>query len=62
MNKIAAPFLILLASCAQHNEDRKSIDFEPMYPQEMPLIETSGKSGTIFNSLLETLIEYCLRS
>jgi len=50
MNKIAAPFLILLASCAQHNADRESIDFEPMYPQEMPLIATSGKSGTIFNS------------
>ena len=50
MKKIVAPFLILLASCAQHNADRKGIDFEPMYPQEMPLVETSNRSGTIFNS------------
>ena len=50
MKKIVAPFLILLASCAQHNADRKGIDFEPMYPQEMPLVETSNPSGTIFNS------------
>ena len=50
MKKIAAPFLLLLASCAQYNEDSKSIDFEPMYPQDMPLVETSSRSGGIFNS------------
>jgi flagellar L-ring protein precursor FlgH len=27
-----------------------SIDFEPMYPQEMPLVETNNRSGTIFNA------------
>ena len=50
MNKLALPFLLVLASCAQHNEDRKSVDFQPMYPQEMPLLEASNNSGTIFNS------------
>ena len=27
-----------------------SIDFEPIYPQEMPLVETNNGSGTIFNA------------
>ena len=50
MNKFILTFLIILASCTQHIEEGRSIDFEPMYPQEMPLVETSNPSGTIFNS------------
>ena len=49
MKKIATVFLVMLAGCAQYNADRLSIDFEPMYPQEMPLVETNNRSGTIFN-------------
>ena len=50
MHKLVIPFLFLLANCSQHNEDRKSIDFEPMYPQDMQLVETNNSSGAIFNS------------
>ncbi len=50
MKKIATVFLVMLAGCAQYNADRASIDFEPMYPQEMPLVETNNRSGTIFNA------------
>ena len=50
MHKIVPVLVILLSSCAQHNADRVSIDFEPMYPQEMPLVETNNRSGTIFNA------------
>ena len=50
MKKIATVFLVMLAGCAQYNADRVSIDFEPMYPQEMPLVETNKRSGTIFNA------------
>ena len=50
MNKLIAPILVLLTGCAQHNEASKSIDFEPMYPQEMQLVAPSNVSGTIFNS------------
>ena len=50
MNKLIAPILVLLTGCAQHNEASKTIDFEPMYPQEMQLVAPSNVSGTIFNS------------
>jgi flagellar L-ring protein precursor FlgH len=50
MNKSIIIFVFLLAGCAQHNEDLKGIDFEPMYPQDMPLMETNNQSGTIFNA------------
>jgi len=50
MKKIATVFSVMLAGCAQYNADRVSIDFEPMYPQEMPLVETNNRSGTIFNA------------
>ena len=50
MNKGIFPFLLLLASCSQHNEDRLGIEFEPMYPQDMQLVETTNNSGTIFNA------------
>ena len=50
MKKIAMVFLVMLAGCAQYNADRVSIDFEPMYPQEIPLVETNNRSGTIFNA------------
>ena len=50
MHKIVPVLVIMLSGCAQHNADRVSIDFEPMYPQEMPLVETNNRSGTIFNS------------
>ena len=50
MKKIATVFLVMLAGCAQYNAGRVSIDFEPMYPQEMPLVETNNRSGTIFNA------------
>ena len=50
MNKSIIIFVFLLAGCAQHNEDLKGIDFEPMYPQDMPFMETTNQSGTIFNS------------
>ena len=50
MNKSIIIFVFLLAGCAQHNEDLKGIDFEPMYPQDMPFMETNKQSGTIFNS------------
>ena len=50
MNKLVAPIIVLLAGCAQHNEEIKRADFEPMYPQDMQLVEPSKKSGTIFNS------------
>ena len=50
MKKIATVILVMLAGCAQYNADRVSIDFEPMYPQEMPLVETNNRSGTIFNA------------
>ena len=50
MKKIATVLLVMLAGCAQYNADRVSIDFEPMYPQEMPLVETNNRSGTIFNA------------
>ena len=50
MNKSIIIFVLLLAGCAQHNEDLKGIDFEPMYPQDMPFMETNNQSGTIFNS------------
>ena len=50
MKKIATVFLVMLAGCAQYNADRVSIDFEPMYPQEIPLVETNNRSGTIFNA------------
>jgi flagellar L-ring protein precursor FlgH len=50
MHKIVSVLVIMLSGCAQHNADRVSIDFEPMYPQEMPLVETNNRSGTIFNA------------
>ena len=50
MNKVIFPFLFLLASCAQHNEDVRGIEFEPMYPEDMQLVETTNNSGTIFNA------------
>ena len=50
MNKIVSVLLVTLSGCSQHNADRLSIDFEPMYPQEMPLVETNNRSGTIFNA------------
>ena len=50
MNKLIIIFVFLLAGCAQHNEDLKGIDFEPMYPQDMSFIETNNQSGAIFNS------------
>jgi flagellar L-ring protein precursor FlgH len=50
MHKIVSVLVIILSGCAQHNADRVSIDFEPMYPQEMPLVETNNRSGTIFNA------------
>jgi len=50
MNKLIVPILVLLTGCAQHNEESKTIDFEPMYPQEMQLVAPSNVSGTIFNS------------
>ena len=50
MHKIIPVLVIMLSGCAQHNADRVSIDFEPMYPQEMPLVETNNRSGTIFNA------------
>ena len=50
MNKIVSVLLITLSVCSQHNSDRASIDFEPMYPQEMSLVESNNRSGTIFNA------------
>ena len=50
MNKSIIIFVFLLTGCAQHNEDLKGIDFEPMYPQDMSFIETNNQSGAIFNS------------
>ncbi len=50
MNKAIFPFLLLLASCSQHNEDVRGINFEPMYPEDMQLVETTNSSGTIFNA------------
>ena len=50
MNKIVSVLLITLSGCSQHNADRASIDFEPMYPQEMSLVESNNRSGTIFNA------------
>ena len=50
MNKGIFPFLLLLASCSQHNEEGRGIEFEPMYPQDMQLVETTNNSGTIFNA------------
>ena len=50
MHKIVSVLVIMLSGCAQHNADRVSIDFEPMYPQDMPLVETNNRSGTIFNA------------
>ena len=50
MHKIVPVLVIMLSGCAQHNADRVSIDFEPMYPQEMPMVETNNRSGTIFNA------------
>ena len=50
MHKIVPVLVIMLSGCAQHNADRVSIDFEPMYPQEMPLVETNNRSGSIFNA------------
>ncbi len=50
MHKIVPVLVIMLSGCAQHNADRVSIDFEPLYPQEMPLVETNNRSGTIFNA------------
>ena len=50
MNKVIFPFLLLLASCSQHNEDVRGINFEPMYPEDMQLVETTNSSGTIFNA------------
>ena len=50
MHKIIPVLVIMLSGCAQHNADRVSIDFEPMYPQEMPLVETNNRSGAIFNA------------
>jgi flagellar L-ring protein precursor FlgH len=50
MHKIVPVLVIMLSGCGQHNADRVSIDFEPMYPQEMPLVETNNRSGTIFNA------------
>ena len=45
MHKIVPVLVIMLSGCAQHNADRVSIDFEPMYPQEMPLVETNTVFG-----------------
>jgi len=50
VHKIVPVLVIMISGCAQHNADRVSIDFEPMYPQEMPLVETNNRSGTIFNA------------
>ena len=50
MDKIVLAFLIALAGCAQYNADSVSSEFEPMYPQDMPLVERDNRSGTIFNA------------
>ena len=61
MKKLATVFLCMLAGCAQHNADGISIDFEPLYPQEMPLVETNNGSGTIFNVLGAIYFRWNLR-
>ena len=40
---------IMLASCASHVEDRASIDFEPIIPENMNLPNQNSNSGGIYN-------------
>jgi flagellar L-ring protein precursor FlgH len=47
MHKIIPVLVIMLSGCAQHNADRVSIDFEPMYPQEMPMESRAQMVGDI---------------
>ena len=39
----------MLASCASHVEDRASIDFEPIIPENMNLPNQNSNSGGIYN-------------
>ena len=40
---------IFLTSCASHVEDRASIDFEPIIPENMNLPNNNSNSGGIYN-------------
>ncbi len=40
---------IMLASCASHVEDRASIDFQPIIPENMNLPNQNSNSGGIYN-------------
>ena len=50
-NKISFSIIasIMLASCASHVEDRASIDFEPIIPENMNLPNQNSNSGGIYN-------------
>ena len=50
MYKMIIPAFLVFAGCEQHTQDRRSIEFEPIYPQEMTTAPAVNKSGTIFNS------------
>ena len=50
MYKTIVPIFLVLAGCEQHTQDRRSIEFEPLYPQEVPTTPIVNKSGTIFNA------------
>ena len=66
MYKIIIPVFLVLAGCEQHTQDRRSIEFEPIYPQEMSTDTAVNKSGTIFNAAngnlfsMETKAQVCL--
>ena len=41
--------MLLLFSCSTHIEDRASMDFQPIIPDEMNLPNSSAPSGSIYN-------------
>ena len=48
---------IFLTSCASHVEDRASIDFEPIIPENMNLPNNNSNSGGIYNESSVGLFE-----
>ena len=47
---------IMLASCASHVEDRASIDFEPIIPENMNLANQNSNSGVYIMSQVEAYL------
>ena len=47
---------IMLAGCASHVEDRASIDFEPIIPENMNLPNQNSNTGGIMSQVEDYLL------